>query len=508
MDINLDTVALTMLLAGALLGYSIRALAFVLRKNTLERSIAERLIHARETAQKIIDEANVKIATAWSEIRELEKTKEAAHLAIEERLAKKDSFLETRRLEIDERARAIEQRAVILAAEIAESAATVEKQQHLLENIAGFTRADAYAALIKAAENQYSEDLMVRSHKLDTQLHDALEDRAKNILTTVIQRLAVPIASELTTASVAISNEEIKGKIIGKEGRNIRTFERFSGVELLVDESPGYIVVSSFDPVRRAIATHALEALIKDGRIQPAKIEEEIEKAKNAIHDIIKEKGGAAVFECGIYNFDPRLIAILGRLHFRTSYGQNVLQHSIEMAHLAEMLASEIGADAYVAKAGALVHDIGKALDHEFEGTHVEIGIKVLRRFGTDERIITAMKSHHDDTPHDSLEAVIVQTADMISGARPGARRDTAEMYLKRLKELEALASRFDGVDKAYALQAGREIRVFVHPENVTDFEAKNIARSIALAIETELRYPGQIKVTIIRETRVIDYAR
>jgi ribonuclease Y len=323
-----------------------------------------------------------------------------------------------------------------------------------------------------------------------------------------IQRLAVPTANELTTSTVAIPNDDIKGKIIGKEGRNIRAFERLSGVELLVDEGPGTIVVSCFDPVRRAIAVEALQVLVEDGRIQPARIEEELELAREKVHETIKQKGADAVYECGIYNFDPRLVAILGRLHFRTSYGQNVLQHSIEMAHVAEMIAAEVGADSYIAKAGALVHDIGKALDHEFEGTHVEIGVKVLRRFNTDERIVTAMKSHHDDVPHGSLEAVIVQTADMISGSRPGARRDTAELYLKRLADLESLASRFEGVEKAYALQAGREVRIFVRPEHISDYVAKALARDIAINIETELRYPGQIKVTIIRETRITDYAR
>jgi ribonuclease Y len=325
---------------------------------------------------------------------------------------------------------------------------------------------------------------------------------------TAIQRLSVPTTNALTTSSVAIPNDEIKGKIIGKEGRNIRVFERCSGVELLIDESPGFIVVSCFDPVRRAIATNALEVLVSDGRIQPARIEEELENAKNNIHEIIKAKGAAAVYECGIFNLDPRVVAILGRLHYRASYGQNVLQHSIEMAHVAGMLATELGADAYIAKAGALIHDIGKALDHEFEGTHVEIGVKMLRRFNTDEKIVSAMKSHHDDCPHESLEAVIVQTADMISGSRPGARRDTAEMYLKRLQELESIASGFSGVEKAYVLQAGREIRIFVHPTSVSDIQAKSLGRNIATTIERDLRYPGQIKVTIIRETRVIDYAR
>jgi ribonucrease Y len=505
---NESLLAWAMLLAGGLLGYSIRALFFVIRKNSLERSVAERIMHAKEAAQKIIDEAHEKAEDIWKEIRSEERTKEASFKTTEERLIKKESLLDARTRELDERALILESKSEIITEEQKKLEQALSVQTAALESIAGFSREEARDALIKETERIFAEDLHARTYKLESKLHETLQDRAKNILVTAIQRLASPTASELTTATVVIPNDDAKGKIIGKEGRNIRAFERFAGVELLVDESPGSIVVSCFDPVRRAIAVHALETLIKDGRIQPAKIEEEIEKSRAAIHEIIKEKGAAAVYECGIYNFDPRLIAILGRLYFRTSYGQNVLQHSIEMAHLAEMLAAEVGADTYIAKAGALVHDVGKALDHEFEGTHVEIGIKVLRRFETDERVITAMKSHHDDCPHESLEAVIVQTADMISGARPGARRDTAEQYLKRLKELEQLAGSFKGVDKAYALQAGREVRIFVHPENVSDFQAKNLARSIALGIENELRYPGQIKVTIIRETRVIDYAR
>jgi ribonucrease Y len=505
---NESLLAWAMLLGGGLLGYSIRAVFFLLRKNSLELSVSERIVNAREQAQKIIDEAKEKSEELRTEIREIEREKEFDFKTTEDRLVKKESFLDIRAQELDERAIMLEQKSNILIEEQRNLEFLLETQSKALESIAGFSTEDARDALLQNAEKQYAEDLQTRTHKLQTLMQDSLNDRAKNILMSTIQRLAVPTTTELTTASVAIENDDIKGKIIGKEGRNIRAFERFAGVELLIDESPGYIVISSFDPIRRAIAVHALEALIKDGRIQPAKIEEEVEKARLAVHEIIKAKGGAAVFECGIYNFDPRLIAILGRLHFRTSYGQNVLQHSLEMAHIAEMLAAEVGADTYIAKASALVHDIGKALDHEFEGTHIEIGVKVLRRFGTDERIVTAMKSHHDDCPHESLEAVIVQTADMISGARPGARRDTAELYLKRLQELERLAGAFGGVEKAYALQAGREIRIFVHPENVSDLQAKNLARSIAIGIERELRYPGQIKVTIIRETRVIDYAR
>lgn len=475
---------------GIIIGYAARMVVLLLQKNSLELSISERLLAAREQAQGLIDDAHIKADE------------------LHERLARKEEFLDSRQQEIDERTMYLEEKKLELQEELETVEQIRSEHEAVLMTLAGFTKAQARELLLKETEAQFQEDLEVRSHKLDTQLRETLTDKAKNILVLAIQRLAVPTANELTTSSVTISNEEVKGKIIGKEGRNIRTFERFSGVELLVDETPGAIVVSCFDPVRRAIAVEALQVLVEDGRIQPARIEEELETAKQKIHETIKEKGAAAVYECGIYNFDPRLVAILGRLHFRTSYGQNVLQHSIEMAHIAEMIAAEVGADTYIAKAGALVHDIGKALDHEFEGTHVEIGVKVLRRFNTDERIVTAMKSHHDDVPHETLEAVIVQTADMISGSRPGARRDTAELYLKRLAELEALASRFEGVDKAYALQAGREVRVFVHPEHVSDYEAKNLARTIALHIETELRYPGQIKVTIIRETRITDYAR
>jgi ribonuclease Y len=308
--------------------------------------------------------------------------------------------------------------------------------------------------------------------------------------------------------AVNIPNDEIKGKIIGKEGRNIRTFERVAGVELIVDDTPGTIVISSFDPVRRQIARVALENLILDGRIQPSKIEEVCTKAKDEINKIIKEKGEQAVYECGVFNLDPKIISILGRLYFRTSFGQNVLQHSIEMAHISGMLAEELGADVQIAKAGALLHDIGKALDHEVQGTHVEIGRKILQKFGADERIIKAMQSHHDEYPYETIESIIVQTADAISGGRPGARRESVENYIKKLEDLEKIASSKEGVEKAYALAAGREIRVFVTPQNINDIQAHDIARDIAIQIEQEMKYPGEIKVTVIRETRCIEYAR
>ena len=303
-------------------------------------------------------------------------------------------------------------------------------------------------------------------------------------------------------------SDDIKGKVIGKEGKNIRAFERASGTEVIVDDTPGAITISSYDPIRRQIAKVALENLIIDGRIQPARIEEFVEKAREEINKTIKKRGEQAVYECGILNLDPRIISILGRLHFRTSYGQNVLQHSVEMSHVARMLAEELGADVTVAKTGALLHDIGKAVDHEIQGTHVEIGKRILQKFGANEKIIQAMQSHHEEHPYETLESVIVQIADSISGGRPGARRDNVENYLKRLKELEDITNSFDGIEKSFAVQAGREIRILIKPEEVSDLQAKKLARDIALKIEKELKYPGEIKVNVIRESRVIEYAR
>ncbi|MBI2048298.1 MAG: ribonuclease Y, partial [Parcubacteria group bacterium] len=337
---------------------------------------------------------------------------------------------------------------------------------------------------------------------------EKLEKRAQEILTTSIHRLGNSVASEVLSTSVTIPSEDVKGRIIGKEGRNIRAFERAAGVELIVDDTPGVVIISAFDPVRRQIARIALENLIMDGRVQPARIEEIVAKAKDEINKIIKEKGEQAAYECGVFNLDPRLVAILGRLYFRTSYGQNVLQHSIEMAHIGGMIAEELGSDVPTAKAGALLHDIGKAVDHEVQGTHVQIGRKKMEKFGADKAVIQAMQSHHEEYPYETVESVIVQVADAISGGRPGARRDTVENYLKRLQELETIANAHEGVEKTYAIQAGREVRVFVYPDKVSDLEAQKMAQDIARQIEQELKYPGEIKVTVMRENRVTEYAR
>ena len=496
------------LLLGVLIGYYLRLIIALGKRRSIEIDIKQMMVGAKEEAQKIVDEAKKVSETKLAELREEEKKKEVEFKETEKRLIKKDEFLDARQVEIDKEVESVKSKVEEIK-KIQEKVSKIEEDKRAeLERVSRLTEGEAKEELLKDIEKKYEEDILVKIQKLENTNEEKLDRRAKDILATSIQRLASSTASELMTTIVSIPNNEIKGKIIGKEGRNIRAFERAAGVELIVDDTPGSIVISSFDPIRRQVARLALENLILDGRIQPAKIEELVDKAKEEINKIIKEKGEQAVYECGIFNFDPRIVAIIGRLYFRTSYGQNVLQHSIEMAHIAGMLAEELGADVAIAKAGALVHDIGKALDHEVQGTHIEIGIRILQKFGADERIITAMKSHHEDYPYETIEAIIVQTADSISGGRPGARRDSVENYLKRLQELEALVNAFGGVEKSYALQAGREIRIFVTPEKVSDAEGKLMAREIALKIEQELKYPGEIKVTLIRETRVIEYAR
>lgn len=496
------------LFVGICLGYYLRLIIALGKRRSIEIDIKQMMVSAKEEAQKILDDAKKKAEERIEKLTSQEKEQHTEFKKTEDRLIKKEALLDARQVEIDREVENMKIRIEEIKLIRDKAEALEEEKVFALQTIAGMSITEARNALLAEIERDYETDLLIRMQKLETSAKERLDRRAREILSTSIQRMAQGNIAEIMTTSVAIPSDDIKGKIIGKEGRNIRAFERTTGVELIVDDTPGMIIISSFDPIRRQIAKVALENLIADGRIQPAKIEEITEKAKEEIHTIIKEKGEQAVYECGIYNFDPRIIAILGRLHFRTSYGQNVLAHSVEMTHIAGMLAEELGADVAIAKAGALVHDIGKALDHEVQGTHIDIGIRILQKFGADERVITAMKSHHDDCPHETIEAVIVQTADYISGGRPGARRDTVENYLKRLAELEALVNAFNGVEKSYALSAGREIRIFVTPEKVTDIEAKNLAREIAQKIEQELKYPGEIKVTVIRENRIIEFAR
>lgn len=495
-------------LIGVALGYYLRLVISLGKKGSMELGIKEMMVKAEEEAKKVVLKAENQAADTLKEARMEIKEKEENLKKTENRLIHKEELLDKRHTDLDKEANELKNKVVEIK-QIKERADNLEKQKYEeLQKVAGLSEEDAKESLFKQIENKYNEDLMGRVQKMEQSGEESLESKAKWILTTAIQRLGNAVSPDILTTMVSIPNDEIKGKIIGKEGRNIKALERATGVEIIVDDTPGSITVSSFDPVRRQIARVALENLIMDGRIQPAKIEGAVEKATEEISKIIKEKGQQAAYECGVLNLDPRILAVLGRLHFRTSYGQNVLQHSIEMAHIAGMLAEEIGANVQVSKAGALLHDIGKAIDHEVQGTHVEIGRRVLQKFGASEEIIKAMQPHHGEYPYETLESMIVQTADAISGSRPGARRDTVENYLKRLEELEGIAKSFEGIEKAYAISAGREIRVFVTPGNVSDIEAKTMAQDIARRIESELKYPGEIKVTVIRETRVVEYAR
>lgn len=509
MSLKLATLFLAIAgVVGIAIGYYLRLIISLGKKGSMELEIKEMLLAAKEEAKKITADAETRSNQITEEARREIKEKEDKIRQTEDRLVKREDIIDKRQSDLDREVEMIKSRVAEIKA-IREKADKLEEdRKRELEKISKLTAEEAKEQLFKMIEKQSEEDFLVRLNKLETQGEEMLANKAKDILAMSIQRLASSVSQDVMSTIVEIPSDDVKGKIIGKEGRNIKAFERITGVEVMVDDTPGAITISSFDPVRRHVARLALLELIKDGRIQPAKIEQVVEKAKQDINKTIKEKGEAAAYECGIIGLDPRILLILGRLHFRTSYGQNVLQHSIEMAHIAGMIAEELGANVQVAKAGSLLHDLGKALDHEVVGTHVEIGRRILQKFGASEEIIKAMQAHHEEYPYETVESRIVQTADAISGARPGARRDNIENYLKRLGDLEAAANSFPGIEKSYALQAGREIRVFVKPEDVGDVEAKKLARDIALKIEKDLKYPGEIKVIVIRETRTVEFAR
>jgi len=495
-------------LLGATGGYLLRILVSLSRQGSMEVEIKRRILDAQEQAKHIISDAETKAQNIRDKAQHNLNEREDELKKSEERLRERETFLDSRQTELDKKENALKQQSDDCNEREHYIANLEQQKQQELERISSLSQSEALNELYSRIEHQHAEDLLIRTQKLERFSLEKLEKKAQEILATSINRLANSVSSDLMTTTVSLPSDEIKGKIIGKDGRNIRTFERISGVELLIDDTPGTITLSSFDPIRRHIAHRALEELIHDGRIQPTRIEEVIQTTKAEINNEIKQKGEEAVYECGIYNLDPRIISILGRLHFHTSYGQNVLQHSIEMAHIAGMLAEELNADVATAKAGALLHDIGKALDHEVVGTHVEIGRRILMRFGADEAIIKAMQPHHEEYPFETIESLIVQSADAISGARPGARHDTVENFLKRLSDLEEIANSFEGVDHSYALQAGREVRVFVEPEAMNDYEAHQLARNIVTRIENEMKYPGEIKVNVIRESRSVEFAR
>ncbi|MFA5075872.1 MAG: ribonuclease Y [Patescibacteria group bacterium] len=507
----MDSLNYLLILAGLILG---GAVGFAARQLITSQRIAsaeqraekllteaknkqqEFLLSAKEKALKMIDEAKAEETTRRTELKEMQKRLEQRENKFDQKLLD----LETQQQKLFDKAQQIED----IKKKIQE---IKEEQMAKLEKIANLTKEQAVEVLLKNIEEKNQETLMSRLRKLDQETSDEVERKAKEIITGAVQRCAASHATEITTTTISLPSDEMKGRIIGREGRNIKVIEQLTGTEIIVDDTPNAITVSGFSPIRRHIAKQALEKLISDGRIHPGRIEEAVEEAKKNIARDIKKAGEDAMYELGVTGLDPKLVQIVGRLKYRTSYGQNVLQHSIEVSHLSALLAEELDANVTVAKKAGLLHDIGKAVDHEVQGTHPEIGRDIAKKFGLPEEIIQPILTHHEDKPP-TLEAVIVKVADAISGARPGARKDTYENYLQRLEELEKIATSFDGVERSYAIQAGREIRVFVMPEELDDSAAAKVAHDVAKKIEEELKYPGEIKVTVIREKRVIEYAR
>lgn len=504
----LSVITAASLIFGSVLGYYTRQSIAKKRAGTLEAKLQKRVIDVKEETASLVKKAEQKAAEIIDKAQKEVDERRREFLKAQQLLLNRESLLNSRIASFEEKEKELQEKGEKLK-DIKEDLEKLrDEAETKLEKVASLSREDAKKELLALVEIENEKDILEKMRKLEEKNQEKLQNRAKEIVALAIQKCAVSQTQELTTTTVLLQNEELKGKIIGKEGRNIRTFEKLTGVELIVDEIPESVVISGFNPIRRQIAKVALDKLIQDGRIQPAKIEEKVEEAKSEIAQKIKEAGDKAAYDTGVIGLNEKLIQILGRLFYRTSYGQNVLLHSMEVALISETIAEELKANSQVAKRAGLLHDIGKAIDQQVQGSHIEIGIKILEKFGESETVIKAMKSHHDDYPAESIEAVIIKTADAISSSRPGARKDTLENYLQRLKDLEDIANKFEGVEKTYAIQAGREIRVFVKSDKIDDLGAHKIAKQIAEKIEDELKYPGEIKVTVMRETRVVEYAR
>ena len=514
-----NTLCLIISIAAIVLCAVFFAAGVLYRKKVAEKQIGS----AEEEARRIINEA---IKGGESKKREmLLEAKEEIHKSRSEY----EQEVKERRAEVSKQERRLQQKEEALDKkvnlhekkedELAKKIAAIDKKQEevdslkrsqmeVLEKISGLTQDEAKAYILKDVEDDVRHETAMKIKEIETQMKEEADQTAREIIATAIQRCAADHAAETTVSVVPLPNDEMKGRIIGREGRNIRTLETITGVDLIIDDTPEAITVSSFDPVRREVARLALEKLIADGRIHPTHIEEMVNKARREVDAIIKSEGERAVLETGIRGLHPELVKMLGRLHYRTSYGQNVLQHSIEVSHLAGMMAAELGADVYAAKRAGLLHDIGKAVDHEMEGTHVALGVEFLRKYHEKDDIIHAVQAHHNDVEPQTIVACLVQAADAISAARPGARRENLENYIKRLEQLEEITGSYPGVDKAYAIQAGREVRVMVKPEQVSEDEMVILARELAKKIEEGMEYPGQIKVHVLRETTAIEYAK
>lgn len=491
------TIAILAAVAGLAGGFVVRTVLQNKNQEDLEGKRKELLLSAKEEALKIKEEAKKEDTTRKRELEKIESQLRERELALERRAEKIDTDKTTLEKEVEE-----------INVLKTEAQKLRDQQEKELEKVAKLSKTEAKDQLLQEIERDYSEDMIRKIRSMKETMKKHWEVEAREIIATTVERLATEQTAEMTVASVHLPNDEIKGKIIGKEGRNIQAFEKATGVDLIIDETPETVLISSFDPIRRAVAHKSLTMLIKDGRIQPAKIEELVKKAQDQTEDEIKEAGEAAIQEVGLNGIHPELARLLGSMKYRTSYGQNQLQHAIEVCHIAGVLAREVGADINITKKGALLHDIGKAVSHEYPGSHVEAGVELARKYGMGEEVVHCIEASHEDTDAKTVEAILSRTADAISSARPGARRESTEQYIKRMTELENVANSFPGVQKSFAIQAGREVRVLVKPEMIDDLTAMKMARDVANKIEADLQYPGTVKVNVIRETRFAEVAR
>lgn len=508
---------------GLAAGLFIGILACILYRNKKAKDDKAKIANAEEEALRIINdaiksaeskkreatlEAKEEILRSRKEYEKEEKERRADLQKQERRLQQKEENIDRKTDAIEKKEEALAQKHAAMDKENEEIKIIKRSQTEMLERISGFTAEEAKKYLIEQVESEVTHETALKIKEIEVRAKDEADQYAREVVASAIQRCAADHVAEITVSVVPLPNDEMKGRIIGREGRNIRTIETLTGVDLIIDDTPEAITVSCFEPVRREVARLALEKLIADGRIHPTHIEEMVAKARREVDAVIKSEGERAVLETGVRGLHPELVKMLGRLHYRTSYGQNVLQHSIEVAHLAGMMAAELGADVATAKRAGLLHDIGKAVDHELEGTHVALGVEFLRKYHEREDVIHAVQAHHNDVEPQTVVACLVQAADAVSAARPGARRENIENYIKRLEKLEEITGSYPGVETSYAIQAGREVRVMVKPEQVSEDEMVILARELAKRIESELEYPGQIKVHVLRETKVIEYAK
>jgi len=499
--------AVLALLVGAGAGFLIRQQLAASKTSSAEAKAEKILADVKNKEHQMLLEAKEKALKIQEDAKREEQARRNEITEFQKKLEKRESLFDQKILEIENSKSKLADKEKQLDETKVKLDAMAGEEMKKLEAVAKLTADEAKDRLMKTVQERYKEDLIARVRKLEAEETEVLEAKVREVITPVIQRLGSSVVAETTTTNVQLPSDDLKGRIIGREGRNIKVLEYLTGCEIVVDDTPGMITISGFSPIRRQITKRTLDKLIKDGRIQPARIEEAVDEAKKELALDIKKAGEDALFGLGITGVDPKLVQILGRLKYRTSYGQNVLSHSIEVAQIAAMLASELGADVGICKKGGLFHDIGKAVDHDVQGGHPEIGVNIMRKFGMPEEISYMSVGHHEDKPR-TFDAVIVKVADAISGARPGARKDSVEQYIQRLEDLEKTVSSFPGVEKVYAIQAGREVRVFVRPTEVDDFGAVRLAQDMARKIEADLQYPGEIRVTIIRETRVVEYAR